>query len=127
VNENKKQVGNRGEELAAQYLMQMGFVILARNYRKRIGEIDLIAEKDGILAFCEVKRSRFEGESHPELRVNAAKQKKLARCAQIYLSEHPLDFESCRFDILAVKTVRGREIIDHIENAFWPPEGWDEE
>ena len=120
-------MGDGGEDLAAEYLLRQGYVILERNYRKRFGEIDIIAEKDGVLVFCEVKRSRFGGESHPELRVNTAKQKKLARCAYAFLAEHLLDFEACRFDILSVKQHQGREIIEHIENAFWPPDGWDEE
>ena len=122
-----KKIGDRGEELAAEYLQRKGYTILQRNYRQRYGEIDLIAMKDDVLIFCEVKRSRYNGESHPEIRVDWKKQIKLSQCAKAYLAGSPPPFESCRFDVIAVKIHRGRNIVDHIENAFWPPEGWDEE
>ncbi len=122
-----KEIGDKGEDIAAKYLQEKGYTLLQRNYRLRIGEIDLIAEKQGVLVFCEVKRSRFQGQSHPELRVNHDKQVKLARCAQAFIADRSPSFESCRFDVIAVKTQRGRNVVEHFENAFWPPDGWDEE
>lgn len=121
---NKKDVGDRGEELAAEYLQMNGYAILQRNYRQRFAEIDLVALKDGVLVFCEVKSSRYAGESHPEIRVDYKKQIKLAQCADAYLADDPPPYDACRFDIIAVKTQRGRDVVEHIENAFWPPEGW---
>lgn len=109
------------------YLASKGYEIIKCNFRQRFGEIDLIAQKDGVLAFCEVKRSRYRGRSSPELRVDRKKQIKLARCARAYLSECHPDFQTCRFDIITIKTRQGRDVIEHFENAFWPPEGWDEE
>jgi len=126
LKEDRKRAGDRGEEAAANFLQNTGYTILKRNYRQRFGEIDIIAFRDGVLVFCEVKSSRYAGESHPELRVDWKKQIKLSRIARAFISETQFSFESCRFDVIAVKTVRGREVIEHIENAFWPPEGWEE-
>jgi putative endonuclease len=122
----KKAVGIEGERLAETYLTREGFAILERNYRKRCGEIDLIVEKDGILVFVEVKRSRFQGESHPELRVGYQKKLRLARTALRYLAENQPATEECRFDIITIKEQRGRVTVEHLENAFVPPEGWDD-
>jgi putative endonuclease len=123
--ESTKMVGDEGEDLAADFLLERGYAILERNYRQRFAEIDLIAIKDGVLAFCEVKSSHYPGESHPEIRVGYKKQIKLAQCAQAFLAANPPAYESCRFDVITVKLQQGRRIIDHIENAFWPPDGWD--
>jgi len=78
-----------------------------------------------ILCICEVKRSRYSGESHPELRVDHKKQVKIVRTAMKYLAERPENFDSVRFDILTVTTDQGRDYVEHLENAFWPPEGWE--
>lgn len=121
-----KTTGDRGEDLAARFLQAGGYSILQRNWRLgRWGEIDIVARKEGVLVFCEVKRSVWDGESHPELRVDRRKQVKLANLAQNYIASHPCYFESVRFDVIAVTSHQGRDVIRHIENAFWPPEGWD--
>jgi putative endonuclease len=121
-----KTTGDRGEDSAVQFLQAHGFEILHRNWRySRLGELDIVARTNGVLIFCEVKRSVFDGESHPELRVDHRKQSKLAQLAQVYLCQNPCFFESIRFDIIAVKNHHGREVIEHIENAFWPLDGWD--
>lgn len=122
-----KAVGNRGEDLATQFLASGGYEILHRNWRcGRSGEIDIVARKAGVLVFCEVKRSCWEGEAHPELRVDHTKQVRLSRLAQNYIVQHPCFFEAVRFDIIAVTSRQGRDVIEHLENAFWPPDGWDQ-
>lgn len=125
--QSKKDVGNRGEKLAAEYLQKHGYTILQSNYRRRFAEIDLVAFREGVLVFCEVKSSLYAGESHPEIRVDHKKQIKLAQCANAYLADDTPPYDTCRFDVIAVKTHRGRDVVEHIENAFWPPDGWDEE
>lgn len=122
---SKKAAGNRGEDLAAEYLKGKGYSLVARNWRRRSGELDIIARQDDVLVFCEVKSSRYEGESNPELQVNRKKQIRLARLAREYLALEQPAFQVCRFDVIAVKTEQGRDIIQHIENAFWPPDDWD--
>lgn len=119
---SNRDIGNRGEDLAAEYLVNNGYQILERNYRWRSAEIDIIALKEGVLIFCEVKRSRFDGDSHPELRVDIPKQKKIAQCAQLYLAGSPPPFHTCRFDIIAITRRDGRDYLEHFPNAFWAPE-----
>ncbi|MBU0517692.1 YraN family protein [bacterium] len=124
--QNTHQIGDSGEDLAVEFLRNNGFEIVARNFRKRFGEVDIIARSGEVLVFCEVKRSRFSGNSYPELRVDHKKQVKLARTAQAFLTEYSEPFEEIRFDIITVENHQGRSAINHIENAFWPPDGWDE-
>lgn len=122
---SKKEVGNRGEDLAAQYLQIKGYQILARNWRQRTGELDLVALRQGVLVIGEVKSSRYAGEAHPEIRVDRRKQMQLARLARAYLAQNPATFHTVRFDVITIHAHQGREVIEHYENAFWPPEGWE--
>jgi putative endonuclease len=124
---SKKELGDRSEDLAAQYLRQKGYTILDRNWRCRSGELDLIAEKDGLLVFCEVKSSRFPGEVHPEIRVDRRKQMKIVRSANQYLAQEQSAYSAIRFDVVVLKQSAGRDLIEHLENAFWPPDDWEDE
>ena len=91
------QVGAFGEEIAAKYLENKGFDIIHRNYRKKCGEIDIVAKMGETLHFIEVKSvsrenssssvSRVMGEYRPEENVHPAKMKRLTRAIQIYLLE----------------------------------------
>lgn len=108
----KKRVGNLGESIAEKYLLRKGFKILARNYRKPWGEIDIIAEKGSVIRFIEVKtvsRETLPGvtreNSDPEYRaeelVHEQKLRKLARTAEIYMSDQCLDADY-QIDAVAV-------------------------
>ncbi len=118
----RKGLGSRGEEEAARYLQGLGWRILERNYRCRIGELDLIAKDEGgTLVFVEV-RSRA-GNSHglPEESITQRKQYKLRMLAQQYLLTRPkLADGPCRFDVIAVEfTPNGeKKALRHIKNAF---------
>ncbi len=92
---NRKEVGRIGESVAAQFLERKGFNIIDRNYRKPWGEIDLIAEKGGIVRFVEVKTlsresspdiSREMSDYRPEEQVHPAKLRKIARTAEMYMN-----------------------------------------
>ena len=113
--------GAWGEECAAAYLRRRGYRILARNYSCRFGEIDLIAEKDGVLLFVEVKLRTNLQYGAPREYVTVKKQEKLRAAALLYLSERELDVPA-RFDVAEVYTdVRhsaGKTRIAYIENAF---------
>ena len=111
-------VGRRGEEAAADYLVAQGYRVLARGYRGAGGEIDLIVSLADELAFVEVKTSHRGGLGHPEERVRSAKRERLARAARHYLSGHADEASSYRFDVVAVVLNEDRAEITHLENAF---------
>lgn len=107
--------GKQGEEHAANFLKKNGYKILDRNYRCRLGEIDLIAGKNGMVVFVEVKlrkNDRFAGAMEA---VNFSKQQKLRKTALLWLAEKQSS-APCRFDVVEVYTESGR--IHHIPNAF---------
>ena len=113
--ENKRNIGAEYETCAADFLRKNGYKILERNFRCRLGEIDLIAEKDGVLCFVEVKYRKNTAFGHPEEAVSCGKQQKIRKVAEFYLMcrKIPLD-TPCRFDVVGVE---GKEI-RHTINAF---------
>jgi len=107
--------GARAEELCAELMRGAGLRVLARNWRCRHGEIDLVAEEGGTLVFAEVRyRSggRFGGAAES---VTAAKQARLVAAARLYLMRRP-DAE-CRFDVLLLDALEAGRI-QWIRNAF---------
>ncbi len=80
-------LGNLGEDLAEKYLQENGYKIIVRNYKNKIGEIDIIAHDDSFLVFIEVKTRTSTYQGLPADAVNYRKQKKIIRVAQWYLQE----------------------------------------
>ena len=111
-----------GERLASEHLERQGYRILERNFRCRMGEIDLIARRGNDLVFTEVKLRKDA--SHGEARefVTAAKQRKLYLTAEYYLSARPWAQDlQARFDVIEVYAPRGTEencSVCQLENAF---------
>lgn len=100
---NKRQTGQEQENRAAVYLTERGYKILERNYRCRMGEIDLIAFHQGYLVFVEVKYRRGNRAGRPEEAVDFRKQKKISQTAAWYLKEKGLSLDTpCRFDVVAI-------------------------
>jgi putative endonuclease len=117
--DRRAQLGRRGEELACQRLEALGLRIVARNWRCRSGEIDVVAAGPDLLVFCEVKTRRGHGYGTPAEAVTPAKRARLRQLAAAYLAavEHP----PCdvRFDVVAVHWARGRApVVDHLEAVF---------
>ena len=85
----KGEIGILGEQAAAEFVLKLGYKIRSRNYRKPYGEIDIIAEKDKVLHFIEVKASKYYPDSafSPEVRVNARKIRNLKKLCETYLRE----------------------------------------
>lgn len=83
-------LGPAGERATARYLQQLGYRILARGHRQRLGEIDLIALDGNWLVFVEVKTSRCDAAGDPSEAVDRSKQEKLTRAALIYLKQRRL-------------------------------------
>lgn len=116
---NTLQNGTQGEDAACNYLQQLGYRILQRNYRKPCGEIDIIAQDQKTLVFVEVKKRASRAFGGPIAAVTLSKQHKIALTAQHYLKENAPKFDSIRFDVVCL--LPGQ--LEHITNAFFPPRG----
>jgi putative endonuclease len=112
-------VGKIGEDLAAKFLEEKGYNIIERNYRFGHGELDIIAEKDNILIFIEVKTKKHGDFGDPINWIKRGKQLQMGRIARGYLYERNITDRDCRFDVVLVNWEHGLWKIDHIENAFW--------
>lgn len=118
----RKALGKRGEEEACKYLEKMGYRLLERNYRCKLGELDIVA-KDllGMLAFIEVRSRSGKNFGLPEESINYTKKNKLRALANYYLMTKP-EFTRlpCRFDIIAAYFNKEGQLekINHIKNAF---------
>lgn len=114
MGENLRIKGSFYEKKAAEYLQKKGYHILEHNFRCRFGEIDLVAEMEQTLVFCEVKY-RNSGEAYvPFEAVTPRKQQRISKSAFYYLSTHSFQERDCRFDVIGIS---GTQIL-HIENAF---------
>ena len=111
-------LGERGEDFASRYLKKKGYKVIARNYKTRLGEIDIIAEQDNVVVFVEVKTRSNISFGYPFEAVNQKKRQKLKKVALLYLKKCPRHY-TARFDILSI-TLRGNNnpVIEHITNAF---------
>lgn len=113
--------GREGEDFAAESLVRDGYVILARNWHSRFGEIDIVAQKGGIIAFVEVKTRAERAMVSPAESVTRSKMTKIIRTALCYLEENPADLQP-RFDVFCIETAAtgGFEVRSalHIEDAF---------
>lgn len=115
---NNKQTGNAGENRACDYLVQNGYRIIERNWRKRFGEIDIIALKDNVLVFVEVKTWPKGDFFTLESALGATKQQRIIKTAKCFIDGHRQYNENyVRFDVLALD-MSGQNEIMHIENAF---------
>ena len=95
-------LGHRGEAIAAQYYRQRGYLLLNHNYRTRMGELDLILYKEGLLVFAEVKTRSSKGLVSPASAVDSHKQRRLWLAAQYYLQNSPYSDAPMRFDVVEV-------------------------
>lgn len=113
-------LGDRGENVAARYLRNQGYKIIARNFRCAIGEIDIIARDGESLVFVEVKTRSYD-EPTPEEQVNNAKQHQITKAAKFYMGRYGVPQPPARFDVVAIVWPTGREPqIRHTPNAFEP-------
>jgi putative endonuclease len=112
-----KPLGRKGEDLAASYLRDLGWEILERNYRTRLGEIDLVCQDRGTIVFVEVKTRASADFARPDQSVTRRKQAKLRRLVEGYLMRHNLESSDVRFDVLGVTLSSRRPQFEHIEGA----------
>jgi putative endonuclease len=122
---DSKQVGNFGERIAESYLRKKGYQILDRNYSTRIpfgpqrGEIDIVAKKNDIISFVEVKTLKNPADLvSPEEKVNFSKQKKLRITAESWLMKNKIPLNSkWQIDVIAIEIEGKKAKISHFENA----------
>lgn len=107
-------IGKKFEDKAVNFLENLGYRILDRNFRTRRGEIDIIALDGKTLVFVEVRFRKDSSFGTPQETVNKAKIKKIISAANRYISMKNLDFQDIRFDVIAID-LKG---INHIKNAF---------
>ena len=124
VDRRRLDLGARGEELAAAWYTGRGYTVLARNWRCREGELDLVLARSGSVVFCEVKTRTGSGFGIPAEAVTGEKQRRLRRLATRWLSEQPRSesgggYADVRFDVACV-TVRpgGAPDLEILEAAF---------
>ncbi|MCI5125802.1 MAG: YraN family protein [Candidatus Electrothrix sp. AR5] len=112
---SRQKTGRSGEDFAAQHLEQQGYIILERNYRLRIGEVDIIARDGEYLVFIEVKTRRSKKFGSPFEAVDVRKQKKIFKIASVYLQGKELPV---RFDVVAVHLSEQDVRVEILKNAF---------
>lgn len=99
---NKRNIGNKGEDLACQYIKKLGYQILERNYQIRGGEIDIIAKKDGELIFFEVKTRYSHQYGLPEESITTYKIKSLLKSAKFYIQNINWGNQPYRIHLIAI-------------------------
>lgn len=111
-----QQIGNIAEEQACKYLLKQGLKLLTRNFRCKLGEIDLIMQDNNELVFVEVRCRKNNNFGTSAESVTSSKQKKLLRAAEYYLSQMNDNDRLCRFDVIAITS--GSNTLEWIKDAF---------
>ena len=111
------ETGQKGEEIAASFLQNKGFIVLEKNWRFKNLEADIIATSGKTLIVAEVKTRKSNYFGEPETFVNKQKQKNLIKAAHEYIQRNKLDME-VRFDIVSIVLGNNQLKINHIEDAF---------
>lgn len=110
--------GELGERIAERWMRRQGWRVVQRRFRSGHRDIDLVVERDGMVAFVEVKARRGEAFGGPVQAVSWRKRKELERSALVWIDRHGREAESYRFDVVGV-LLRGADVrVCHVENAF---------
>jgi putative endonuclease len=114
---HNQRIGKWGEETAAKHLAQIGYDVISRNTRTPYGEIDIIARKDNVTIFVEVKTRTSNKMGLPEDSITARKREHMIACAEHYATEHEID--NWQIDVISIEGKPGKEpIITYFENAI---------
>lgn len=113
----KKDKGRKGEDIAVNYFLNKGFFIFIRNFYSRLGEIDIIVNKNDLLVFVEVKYYSKFNWSYPSFSITEKKKISMIRTAEYFFLKNNLteDAYHCQFDLIITNDT---EVIDHLENIF---------
>jgi putative endonuclease len=107
------QIGIDAENVAQNHLLDCGYEIIAIREKTKLGEVDLIARKDNIYIFCEVKARKNTYEAM--FSISLRQQKRIINSASIFIAEHQLESCDIRFDVIIIDK---NKVFEHIENAF---------
>lgn len=111
------ELGKKGEELAVKHLLKNGYKIIAQNYRFQKAEVDIITQKDDVLAVIEVKTRSTDYFGNPKEFISHKKIKLLTLAIDNFVIENNLNVE-VRFDIIAIIKQKNTFQIEHLEDAF---------
>jgi putative endonuclease len=111
-------LGKSGEDLACRELQRRGYAIVARRYRRRDGELDIVARDGPTMVFVEVKTRTDERFGNAAEAVTFHKRRRITRLALDYLTRHHLHGCPCRFDVVSIHYGPASPIIDVYRNAF---------
>jgi len=111
-------LGKTGEDLACRELERRGYAIVARRYRRRGGELDIIARDGPTLVFVEVKARDGRAFGEAGEAVTGFKRRRITRLALDYMMRHHLSDCPCRFDVVAIHLDSGAPVIELFQNAF---------
>ncbi len=111
-------LGKLGEDLAVGELERRGYAILARRYRRRGGELDIVARDGETLVFVEVKTREGDAFGDGHEAVTALKRRRMTQIAIDYMMRHRLTGVPCRFDVVSIRVDGGRPSIELVQNAF---------
>src|SRR5919202_1195203 len=114
----RQQLGKSGEDLACRELERRGYAILARRYRRKGGEVDIVARDGPTLVFIEVKARDGSSFGEPPEAVTALKRLRMARLATDYIMRQHLREGPCRFDVVSIQFDGGRPVVEIFQNAF---------
>jgi putative endonuclease len=114
----KQAFGELGERIAERWLRRQGWRVVQRRYRSGHRDIDLVVEREGTVAFVEVKARRGSEFGDPVEAVNWSKQKQLIRSASTWIDRHGKPSEFYRFDVVGILVQGDRVRVRHIANAF---------
>ena len=116
----QRELGEKGEQLATEFLKNAGYHILAKNWRYRRAEIDIIAKDHDVLVCIEVKTRSYDHFGAPDRAVNRKKERLLAEAMQAYMVQINHQWE-VRFDIITITWhASGESSVRHIKDAFFP-------
>ena len=110
--------GTAGEDLACAHLVRHGFTILARNFRCRAGEVDVIAREGSVTVFVEVKHRRGASHGAGHESVTFGKRQRLVRAARLYAAQRGLSESPLRFDVISIDEGRDGVTVRHDRGAF---------
>lgn len=114
----KNSLGRQGEQFVVQYIEQLGWKVISKNYHSRFGEIDIIAMDGREIVFIEVKARSNREYGEPQESVDRRKLNKMIKTAQLYLLSKQQENESYRFDLFTLKKSQNGLQIEHFKNIF---------